>query len=197
MICKRLFNSTRHLANELAWQLENQQQCIVFAESCTAGLVSAILAQVPGISNWLCGSVVTYQEVIKEQWLQIDPKLIERHSAVSAEVTVNMATSVLTRTTPAEFSVAITGHLEHDRSQNGPAVFVCVGYRHDGRILCTQPVCYNLSGRSRVDRQWQAARIALNAAIEHLHYPPTVNPQRINWVKIVGEPINFHWQRWL
>lgn len=197
MICKRLFNSTRHLAHELAFQLEHQNQRIVFTESCTAGLVSAILAQVPGISNWLCGSVVSYQESAKVQWLEIDPKLIERHSAVSAEVTAKMAESILTRTPSADFSVAITGHLEHNRLHDGPAAFVCVGYRNADQIICTQPVYYQLGGRTRVDRQWQAARFALKAAVDHLHNPPVIRMQLINWVKIVGEQANFHWPRWL
>lgn len=197
MISKRLFNSTRQLAHELAFQLEHQNQRIVFAESCTAGLVSAILAQVPGISNWLCGSVVTYQESAKQQWLEIDSKLIERHSAVSAEVTGKMAESILARTPAADFSVAITGHLEHNQLQDGPAAFVCVGYRNADQIICAQPIYDHLGGRSRVDRQWQAARFALKAAVDHLHYPPSTRIQPINWVKIVEEQVNFHWPRWL
>ena len=44
------------LAQSLANCLNQRQVGVVFAESCTAGLVAASLAQVPGISRWLCGS---------------------------------------------------------------------------------------------------------------------------------------------
>jgi len=46
-------------AKRLAQILEEQNRKIVFAESCTGGLVSATLTQIPGISSYHCGSAVT------------------------------------------------------------------------------------------------------------------------------------------
>ncbi len=197
MIRESLLSTTRHLAVELASSLKRREQKIVFAESCTAGLTAALLAQVPGISQWLCGSMVTYQESAKQLWLGIDPACIHRHTAVSREVTANMAESVLQRTSPASFSVAVTGHLQRGESQSGPHAFVALGYRSQDRICVSEPVRFNLSGNSRVDRQWEAARQALNIAVEHLHFPPDPDCKSVDWSKICGKPANFIWNHWI
>ena len=196
MVHKHLILSTSSLAKELGWQLEHQGKKIVFAESCTAGLAAAILAQIPGISRWLCGSAVTYQESLKEHWLNIDAQLIRKHTAVSPQVTEKMAESVLKRSQSADFSIAITGHLERTASQDDPHAFVSVGFRKDEQVLCMPPVRYVLNERSRVDRQWEAARAALNVAVEHLHFPPHGRPNAVDWAKVCTEPTNYRWQHW-
>ncbi|MBX3355153.1 MAG: CinA family nicotinamide mononucleotide deamidase-related protein [Phycisphaeraceae bacterium] len=56
-----------------------------FAESCTAGLASAMLGEVPGASRWLEGSVVSYSNEIKASMLGVPPEILNRHGAVSAE----------------------------------------------------------------------------------------------------------------
>ena len=63
------------------WLLNRNTTRVVFAESCTAGLVSASLAAHPGISRVHCGSSVTYRAQTKSHWLDISPALITRHSA--------------------------------------------------------------------------------------------------------------------
>ncbi len=196
MINVHLFASIRHVAKELARQLERQSRKIVFAESCTAGLAAAALAQIPGISKWLCGSVVTYQESLKQDWLHVDPQLIRKYSAVSPQVTEQMAQSVLRTAPVADFSVGITGHLEQDATNDGPRAFIVVAYRNQDQIVCTRPVCYRLREHSRINRQWEAARAALNVAVEYLHFPPSEDPCTIDWVRICSKPKNFYWNRW-
>ena len=49
------------LAIRLADCLRLRSRRVVLAESCTAGLVSAALAQVPGVSEFHCGSAVVYR----------------------------------------------------------------------------------------------------------------------------------------
>ena len=84
--------------NRLATALKEQRSRIVFAESCTAGMVSGLLAAVPGISEHLCGSLVTYRDDSKRQWLSIPAEVLEQHTAVSADVTERMAIEALQRT---------------------------------------------------------------------------------------------------
>ena len=87
--------------NDLARCLTTSNSRIVFAESCTAGLASALLAAVPGISAHLCGSWVTYREECKQAWLGVPAELLREKSAVRAEVTARMACEVsLTRAEP-------------------------------------------------------------------------------------------------
>lgn len=98
-------------ARRLAKLLAATGHKIVFAESCTGGLASAALAQVPGISAFHCGGVVTYRDATKTAYLGIDPKVLQRPGAVSAKVTDLMARAVFEKTPEATVAVAITGHL--------------------------------------------------------------------------------------
>ncbi len=98
-------------AEQLVQQLERKQLKLVLAESCTGGLVAAELAKVPGVSNWLCGSAVTYRSETKSAWLGIDPAIIDRYTAVSQEVAIQMVEGVLRHTPEADISAAVTGHL--------------------------------------------------------------------------------------
>jgi len=81
---------------------------IATAESCTAGLLAARLADQPGCSTYLLGSVVAYANSAKAQLLQVDPKLIDEHGAVSEPVADAMARGALSRF-GADTAVAITG----------------------------------------------------------------------------------------
>ena len=153
---------------ELARLLKENSRRIVFAESCTAGLVSAILGQVPGISQWLCGSAVVYQESTKQAWLKIDSELIARHSAVSREVTEPLARAVLSSTPDAELAVAITGHLEPTATKDGAHAFVASAVRDGGAIEQRGTDFLRLHQPTRVERQWEAALAVIDHAIRRL-----------------------------
>jgi nicotinamide mononucleotide (NMN) deamidase PncC len=56
------------LANALFQVLELSGDGLVLAESCTAGLIAATLARVPGMSRRLAGSFVVYQIDSKVRW---------------------------------------------------------------------------------------------------------------------------------
>lgn len=151
---------------ELAWQvaelLEQKQRRVVFAESCTGGLVSATLARVPGISQWLCGSAVTYRERTKTDWLRVPESLIQRDTAVSESVAREMALGVLGNTVEADFATAVTGHLGPNapRQQDG-LVFVAVVRREDGDPLIAAIHRCQLERRTRLRRQEEAVAIVL------------------------------------
>lgn len=101
------------VARELALILERRNLRLVLAESCTAGLAAAQLARVPGISRYLCGSAVVYQEATKTAWLGVPAEYFQPGGpgVVSGETAAAMADGVLERTPPADLAVAITGHL--------------------------------------------------------------------------------------
>lgn len=81
---------------------------IASAESCTAGLFAARLAEVPGASEYLAGGVVAYANEAKSELLDVDPALIAAHGAVSEPVAEAMAGGALRRF-GADTAVAITG----------------------------------------------------------------------------------------
>jgi nicotinamide-nucleotide amidase len=81
---------------------------IATAESCTAGLIAARLADRPGASAYLAGGVVAYANDIKSAALGVDPELIDTHGAVSEPVAEAMAAGGLQRF-GADTAIAVTG----------------------------------------------------------------------------------------
>jgi nicotinamide-nucleotide amidase len=65
------------------------------AESCTGGNIARLLTSVPGSSAYFYGSVIAYQNRIKEEVLNVDPGVINTHGAVSQEVVEQMAAGVM------------------------------------------------------------------------------------------------------
>ena len=151
-------------AADLAKQLETSRKRIVFAESCTAGMASALLGGCPGISAWLCGSAVTYREATKTHWLDIDSALLEQFSAESAEATDQMAKEVLKKTPEANLAAAVTGHLG---PQAPPAIdgkiFMAIAVRKQDKIEISQ-LEQNLEQTERRERQIEAATHLLKFA---------------------------------
>ncbi|MDP2356449.1 MAG: CinA family protein [Beijerinckiaceae bacterium] len=81
---------------------------IVTAESCTGGLVAALLTEIPGSSDVFDRGFVTYSNAAKHQLLGVSETLIDACGAVSPEVARAMADGALTHS-KADISVAITG----------------------------------------------------------------------------------------
>ncbi|MDR0628106.1 MAG: nicotinamide-nucleotide amidohydrolase family protein [Treponema sp.] len=89
-------------------RLAAASQTIALAESCTAGLAADLLAQVPGASQVLWGSYVSYTEAAKIAMLGLDAGILRRYGAVSRETACAMALGALQRS-PADIAAAVTG----------------------------------------------------------------------------------------
>jgi nicotinamide-nucleotide amidase len=88
--------------------LKRQKLAVVTAESCTGGLLAAVLSEAPGASTWLHGGFVTYTSTNKTAELGVPAELIARAGAVSEPVARAMAEGALARS-PADIAVSITG----------------------------------------------------------------------------------------
>lgn len=64
---------------------------LAVAESCTGGRIASLFTAMPGASGYFMGSVVAYQNRIKEQLLGVSAESLGRHGAVSEEVVRQMA----------------------------------------------------------------------------------------------------------
>ena len=109
---------------------------IATAESCTAGMLAARLADQPGCSAYLLGSAVTYANSAKIELVHVDPALIEQHGAVSEPVAEAMAAGALQRF-GADTAVAITGIAgPGGGTEEKPVGTVCFSVQtSDGRVL--------------------------------------------------------------
>lgn len=81
---------------------------IVTAESCTGGLIAALLTEIPGSSDVVERGFVTYSNEAKQELLGVPEELLRVHGAVSEPVCGAMAQGAL-KNSRAEFSVAVTG----------------------------------------------------------------------------------------
>ena len=78
------------------------------AESCTGGLIAAILTEVPGSSDVFERGFVTYSNRAKTDMLGVPADVIALHGAVSREVALAMAAGAIGRS-EAAIAVAVTG----------------------------------------------------------------------------------------
>jgi len=78
------------------------------AESCTGGLISGLLTEIPGSSDVVERGFVTYSNKAKRDLLGVPNTLITRDGAVSKSVACAMAEGALARA-EAEIAVAVTG----------------------------------------------------------------------------------------
>ena len=101
-------------ALELFALLLHSRRNIVFAESCTAGLIAATMGRLPGVSEVLAGSAVVYQIPTKVAWLGIRQSDVDEHGVVSQVVSEQMAEHVLRQTPHAAVAASVTGHLGPD-----------------------------------------------------------------------------------
>jgi nicotinamide-nucleotide amidase len=74
--------------------LRQQRLRIAVAESCSGGLLSSKLTDVPGSSDYFDRGTVCYSNEAKIEWLGVPPALIASHGAVSEPVARAMATGV-------------------------------------------------------------------------------------------------------
>ncbi|ACK49497.1 CinA domain protein [Methylocella silvestris BL2] len=78
------------------------------AESCTGGLIAALVTAIPGSSDVFERGFVTYSNSAKAESLGVEAALIERVGAVSADVAAAMAAGILTHS-PADVALSVTG----------------------------------------------------------------------------------------
>jgi len=81
---------------------------IAAAESCTGGLIAALLTEIAGSSDVFDRGFVTYSNQAKEEMLGVPGAMIREHGAVSESVARAMAEGAI-RQSRAQLAVAVTG----------------------------------------------------------------------------------------
>ena len=88
--------------------LRDKGWSLAVGESCTGGMVGELLTAVPGSSDFLTLSAVTYANAMKEKVLGVSRESLVEHGAVSEQVARQMAEGAL-KVGEADVAVAITG----------------------------------------------------------------------------------------
>ncbi len=104
-----VFTTEGELLEEVVGKLLTEKSMtLATAESCTGGLLSSRITDVPGSSAYFLEGVVTYSNEAKEKLLGVPFSLLESHGAVSAPVVEAMASGVR-RLSGADMGVGISG----------------------------------------------------------------------------------------
>jgi len=105
----RIFGEdSEDLARVVGRLLKERGRTLALAESCTGGMVSSLLTDVPGSSEYFLGSVVSYANDAKQNLLDVDPEILRLKGAVSEESAVAMARGARQRF-DADLAVSVTG----------------------------------------------------------------------------------------
>jgi nicotinamide-nucleotide amidase len=83
------------------------------AESCTGGYIAHLVTSVPGSSAYYKGSVISYDNAVKEDLLQVDKDTLMNHGAVSRETAVQMVRGAL-KLLKTDFVLVTTGIMGPD-----------------------------------------------------------------------------------
>jgi nicotinamide-nucleotide amidase len=96
------------LAAVVGGLLAGAGKTLALAESCTGGLASSMLTDVPGSSRYFLGSIVSYANAAKEGFLGVRSETLAAHGAVSAEAAREMALGARERF-GSDLALSITG----------------------------------------------------------------------------------------
>ena len=78
------------------------------AESCSGGLISKMITDIPGCSAIYPGGVCAYSNEMKIKWLNVNSSTLEQHGAVSAETALEMAQGIR-EVTGSDYGISTTG----------------------------------------------------------------------------------------
>jgi len=107
--------------------LRQQSLRLTTAESCTAGSIITLLAQVPGSGELIESGYVVYSPEAKQRLLGVSAITIETFNLTSCEVAREMAIGAL-RDSPANVAVSTTGLLGPKDVDGIPAGTVCFAW---------------------------------------------------------------------
>ena len=120
-------------AEELGSLLRERHLTIACAESCTGGLLTSLLTDVPGSSAYVKGSIVCYTNEIKERLVGVPAGIIEKYTEVSYDCACEMAAGVR-KAIGADIGVGITGNAGPDASAGQPVGCVFIAAAVGGAV---------------------------------------------------------------
>jgi nicotinamide-nucleotide amidase len=136
------------------------------AESCTGGMIIAVMTDIPGSSSMVDRGFVTYSNDAKIEMLGVAPATLDAHGAVSRETALEMASGALARS-HAGIALAVTGIAGPDGgSAEKPVGLVWFGLAVTGAKPIAERHLFENRGRDFIRRQ--TVRAALEMGIKAL-----------------------------
>jgi len=129
-----LMAEAERTAHTVMQKLKNLSLTLALSESCTAGLVSGLLANISGASAVLWGSYVCYKQEAKVIMLDLDNGELNTNGLVSRETACQMAAGALQKS-GAYFAASVTGLAGQDSDGRVPAGTIWVAVARRGKEI--------------------------------------------------------------
>ena len=134
------------------------------AESCTGGLISARMVNVPGVSNVFKAGFITYANEAKQKFLGVKEETLMQFGAVSRQTAEEMAEGAA-RAAEADVAVSVTGIAGPDGgTREKPVGLVYIGCYISGNVKVEE---YHFDG-DRIQVRERTAQTALMQLLECL-----------------------------
>lgn len=155
-------DNLKAIASELFKSLKSKKMRLATAESCTGGLISTVITDIPGASSIFERGFVTYSNESKIELLTVPTFYIEDFGAVSMEVAVAMAEGALLMS-KADISVSVTGVAGPDGgTEEKPVGTVFIGCAVKNSETVFEKFCFSGSREKiRLQSTEAAMRLAL------------------------------------
>ena len=147
--------------NRLHELLSRSKLTISTAESCTGGIVSSELTKLPNSSKYFIGSVIAYQNTIKEKLLGVSTSTLAEHGAVSKQTVKEMVKGVA-KLMNTDIAISVSGIAgPGGGSAHKPVGTIWTAYYIRGEVYTK---LLKLKG-SREENRQEASRLALEEVI--------------------------------
>jgi nicotinamide-nucleotide amidase len=154
------------LAAEVGRLLKQRGQTLALAESCTGGLISHLITQVPGSSDYFLLSAVTYANAAKIDVLGVNSQTLDVHGAVHEATALEMAKGAR-QAAGSDWAVSTTGIAGPGGGPTAkPVGTVCIGLAGPGGLETAKTFVFRFDDREK-NKQMFAA-MALETLRRHL-----------------------------
>jgi nicotinamide-nucleotide amidase len=149
------------LQAEVGKLLAQQGQTLAVAESCTGGLISHLITQVPGSSQYFLLSAVTYANSAKVDVLGVKPDTLETFGAVHETTALEMAAGAK-RVAGSDWAVSTTGVAGPGGGPTSKKVgTVCIGVAGPGGVAVSRKFEFRFDDRDKNKKIFAAMALEL------------------------------------
>lgn len=134
------------ICEEIVKKLQSTKKTIAFMESCTGGYLANEITNIPGASNVLKVSLITYSNEYKIK-LGVDEKIIDKYTVYSMETAMNMAKSVK-KFANSNYGIGITGELGNTNKKENRVYYSI--YDGDKKTYINEELLIDLDDRKKM-----------------------------------------------
>ncbi len=115
--------------------LKSKQHTVATAESCTGGYIGHLLSKHAGSSQFYTGGIISYDNRIKTEFLDVPPSILQTVGAVSKEAVEQMAMAVRAKMNT-DYAISVSGIMgPSGQTTEKPLGMVWVGVANKEKVV--------------------------------------------------------------